>query len=465
MLQVPLTTYYHKPLGWAFSKSLLLLPITIPIDLITSPLRNVANIFIYYYYNKQYENKNIKLRNIVSIEPDRVSSKNNLKKSSIYLTAITAIAAIGATIYFKGNIVPHLKKPAVLISSFVTTSVLAYTISRKLKDLFTYFKVFFPSAYEMPELDSSKKVNHDHKKWLSEYITSDKNERTSKRIELFEQTNEAVVHGYEVDGSHVIIQRTETQKMQIDTKVIKESTGIDKSQPQITTPIKIKVVNQDTVDCANQLMQEEGFKNPVLLNMASDKNPGGGVTWGATAQEELLCLKSNLFLSLNPSSNRFLRKQLSEMSGGIKSCYTIPRRGAIYTPGVSFFRKSLSEGYKFCSQEKMSVISTAAYNFHDNKRKPKTADQYEEGMKAKIRTVMRVAEQNGHDVIVLGALGCGAYGNDPKIVSRYFQEVFSEEEFTHCENLEKIVFAVYSQQGNENFAIFRNELDGLEITK
>lgn len=40
---------------------------------------------------------------------------------------------------------------------------------------------------------------------------------------------------------------------------------------------------------------------------------------------------------------------------------------------------------------------------------------------------MSIAVDNGHDAIVLSALGCGAYGNPPEHMARLFKEVISKE--------------------------------------
>ena len=58
---------------------------------------------------------------------------------------------------------------------------------------------------------------------------------------------------------------------------------------------KIIVKNDDSIHCGHQL-QQEGY-NPVVLNLASRRNPGGGVKNGSRAQEESLFRSTNLFLS------------------------------------------------------------------------------------------------------------------------------------------------------------------------
>lgn len=61
-------------------------------------------------------------------------------------------------------------------------------------------------------------------------------------------------------------------------------------------------------------------------------------------------------------------------------------------------------------------------------------------MKEKIRTYVRVAYLEDHDSVVLGALGCGAFGNDPTYVVRFFAETLQEKECIG--RFKKVVFAV-----------------------
>jgi uncharacterized protein (TIGR02452 family) len=52
-----------------------------------------------------------------------------------------------------------------------------------------------------------------------------------------------------------------------------------------------------------------------------------------------------------------------------------------------------------------------------------------ETMKDKVRTMLGVGLENGHDAIVLGAFGCGAFRCPPKHVAQVFAQVMEEEEY------------------------------------
>ena len=77
-------------------------------------------------------------------------------------------------------------------------------------------------------------------------------------------------------------------------------------------------------------------------------------------------------------------------------------------------------------------------------------------MTTKIRSVLRIADGDGHRRVVLGALGCGAFGNPRKEVARLWKTVFGEKEFTAW--FESVVFRVVqhggTKDGDGNFGVF-----------
>ena len=64
----------------------------------------------------------------------------------------------------------------------------------------------------------------------------------------------------------------------------------------------------------------------------------------------------------------------------------------------------------------------------------------DEIMGLEMRTILRIGLRHGHDSLVLGALGCGAFCNPPSHIARLFHEVFEEPEFKNKYRL--ISFAI-----------------------
>ncbi|EMD68656.1 hypothetical protein COCSADRAFT_134641 [Bipolaris sorokiniana ND90Pr] len=226
--------------------------------------------------------------------------------------------------------------------------------------------------------------------------------------------------------------------------------------PGFKSKASIKVLDMDSFDAALHLdptynVQKHLTSSPptpqapasnsvLVLNLASERSPGGGWQKGALAQEECLCYRSSLSLSLP------------------RSFYPLPTLSAIYTPNVVLFRI-------------VSVVSAAAL------RKPalsgdKTTFKHMGARavtKRKIRLVLRLAARNGHSRLVLGALGCGVFANPAEDVAKCFAEVFDEAEFQGGW-WEEVVFAVLDnvnsasgdggKDGRGNFGLFYRDLHG-----
>ena len=210
---------------------------------------------------------------------------------------------------------------------------------------------------------------------------------------------------------------------------------------------------------------EQGF-NPAVLNMASLYHPGGGVLQGSGAQEEELCRRSTLAISLYQFSLPGGRYgDLADMVGVKRRAARYPTDntyGGIYRPGITFFRGTADQGYVLLEETfQAAVISVASLNYNpkhghntlDNGNIPESDKPV---LKEKIRTILRIGALKGHDSLVLGALGCGAFCTPPAQMARLFHEVLDEPEFDG--RFRKIIFAIIDSPSSNNFKPFKKEL-------
>ena len=224
------------------------------------------------------------------------------------------------------------------------------------------------------------------------------------------------------------------------------------------------VLNQDCILVTRDLV-EQGY-NPALLNMASLYHPGGGVLQGSSAQEEDLCRRSTLAISLYQFSLPGGRYgDLADMVGVKRRAERYPMDntyGGIYSPGITFFRATKDEGYALLDNPfQAAVISVASLNYNpkhghnslDANGNIPEADK--PVLKEKIRTILRIGILKGHDSLVLGALGCGAFCTPPAQMARLFHQVLDEEEFV--DRFRKIVFAIIDSPSSNNFKPFLKE--------
>lgn len=232
----------------------------------------------------------------------------------------------------------------------------------------------------------------------------------------------------------------------------------------IKADTQLSVLNVDCIIATRDLV-EQGF-NPAVLNMASLYHPGGGVLQGSGAQEEELCRRSTLAISLYQFSLPGGRYgDLADMVGVKRRAERYPMDntyGGIYSPGITFFRGTQDQGYVLQEETfQAAVISVASLNYNpkhghstlDNGNIPESDKPV---LKEKIRTILRIGALKGHDSLVLGALGCGAFCTPPAQMARLFHEVLDEPEFDG--RFRKIIFAIIDSPSSNNFKPFKKEL-------
>ncbi|KAL8698076.1 MAG: hypothetical protein Q9201_006770 [Fulgogasparrea decipioides] len=145
---------------------------------------------------------------------------------------------------------------------------------------------------------------------------------------------------------------------------------------------------------------------------------------------------------------------------------------------VVIMRESFLKGHKLLDVGQpgklpvVSVVSMAALRDPPVQRRVGDGeetyrDSYDRAlMRSKIRMILRVAAAKNHRKLVLGALGCGAFGNPRGEVVRLWKEVFAEPEFSGGW-WEDVVFAVMDKgagkESNSNYGVFWRGLDGLEV--
>ncbi|EFQ36420.1 hypothetical protein CGRA01v4_10469 [Colletotrichum graminicola] len=228
---------------------------------------------------------------------------------------------------------------------------------------------------------------------------------------------------------------------------------------------RIRIVNADSLNAAIDLaaLRPDGGRVAVL-NMASDIHPGGGWLKGAVAQEEAMCYRSSLYLSLHA---RY---------------YPLKRRGGVYTPDVVVVRGDMAGGHRllvpgvaYADLPVVSVLSVAAIRRPEVRRRQVVTaagtreDVYVFARAAdraltmeKMRLCLRMAASRGHSLLVLGALGCGAFRNPPEEVAACWLEVLDEAEFGGGWWRE-VWFAVYDRKNEGNFEVFDHVLGGVEV--
>jgi uncharacterized protein (TIGR02452 family) len=175
-------------------------------------------------------------------------------------------------------------------------------------------------------------------------------------------------------------------------------------------PTSIAVANETTLAAARRLV-DSGL-NVVALNFASATHPGGGFLSGSRAQEESLARSSGLYACLVENSMyEFHRARRDAM-------YT---NYAIYSPDVPIIRTddgTLLERPWLCSIITAPAVNAKAVLQRDPSRRP----EIRLAMRERVHKVLTVSAVHGHDTVLLGAWGCGAFGNDGEEIAALFSE-------------------------------------------
>ena len=185
--------------------------------------------------------------------------------------------------------------------------------------------------------------------------------------------------------------------------------------------------------------------NPVILNFSGINKPNGMVMQGYKAQEESICRRSNLAQSL---SQFYTKEWAHDVHVPHKeNLYPLnPLYGCVYSPGVTIFRTGEFIGSALLDEPfHLAFISTGAI------KKRNVNDFGEEDIRItreRIRTVFRVGLDQGHDSLILGAWGCGAFKNPVEVMATLFWEVSMEHEFRN--HYRAIWFACMEKAGKKD---------------
>ncbi len=183
---------------------------------------------------------------------------------------------------------------------------------------------------------------------------------------------------------------------------------------------------------------------PAVLNLADAYSACGMLTKGSKAQEESLCRASTLSRSLY----QYFDKKSAELVNVrfVESAYPMDiRNGGIYSPEVTVFRQA-NDWFRLLDEPfKVGVISVAALDFNEKHGKNLEYKSLGGGftpegleiMKEKVRTIYKIGLDNGHDSLVLGAFGCGAFNLNPSTVAGIFCDILEDDEFR---NMYKAVY-------------------------
>ena len=162
--------------------------------------------------------------------------------------------------------------------------------------------------------------------------------------------------------------------------------------------------------CEELPPHERSSRKVCALNFASAENIGGIWDRGSIQQQESLCMRSDLFQSLDLQ----------------KKAYPLREDVLLYTDKVRFFVHedlSLRMTNEFCES---SIISIAAQQGPMLRGDDYLRPEERQRMLDQLCAIPRVAAQFGATHLVVGAFGCGVYRHPIKRVAEMMVSVLSE---------------------------------------
>jgi uncharacterized protein (TIGR02452 family) len=206
------------------------------------------------------------------------------------------------------------------------------------------------------------------------------------------------------------------------------------------------VQNQSTLAVAEARVAQ-GYR-VAILNFACATIPGGGWLDGARAQEESLARSSTLVHALREDD-------MYQNPAHWKNPFYDDT--VIVSPGVPFFRHH--NGQFLDTPWQGDVITSAAVQAHAvRKYMPERASEIRATMQQRTQKVFQVATTLDADILILGAWGCGAFGNDPEVIAQIMHEMM---DIVDMRRFVAIDFAVADvKDALENYPAFATRFDG-----
>ena len=215
----------------------------------------------------------------------------------------------------------------------------------------------------------------------------------------------------------------------------------------------ITVSKDKSFQATMRLSKDNPDKKIAVLNFANSIHPGGGVTRGARAQEESLCRTSTLYpVIMDQISESYYdhHRKLNDKratdsliySENIIICKTdddipkrMPKKDWVNVDIITMAAPHLAgtNGYG------LVIDDSELFDIHHNRA----------------LHMLTVAAYKNVDILVLGAFGCGAFNNNPDVVSKAYKQAL--EQFNGA--FEKIEFAIFcAEHETNNYLAFNKNI-------
>lgn len=255
-------------------------------------------------------------------------------------------------------------------------------------------------------------------------VSGNKDDRTAKAndwlVELIKKYKDPVQ--YAVD--HTMSVKCRNGVSEIIKGNLKEIPIFEINMPDTIT----RIFKNDVVTCARAAVTHAAQGDRVcVLNYASYTSPGGGFLKGSTAQEESLCFSTGLYYCLVDHMDWYNMHKEERHDFVYSDDY-------IYSKDVPF----IINGKIY----KIDVLTMAAPNY------ARAAVPVNDAMEQRMRAAYELPAKYGANILLLGAWGCGVFGNETDFVAGMWKSLSEEHNGWYKEIVHPII-------DNENYKTFR----------
>ena len=187
--------------------------------------------------------------------------------------------------------------------------------------------------------------------------------------------------------------------------------------------------------------KEKESERTAVLNFASAMHPGGGFLTGARAQEEAISRVSTLYYSIASKKGYVMYQENRKRGGRFYLEYML------FSPRVEFFRTS-----DFSFLPKPVVTSVLTVPAPNRNRFSLSETELDEVLSKRIERMLSMALDNGKKNLILGAWGCGVFGNDPYQIASAFKKALTT---TFDRAFSRVTFAVLPSRRDNNYEVFK----------
>lgn len=244
-----------------------------------------------------------------------------------------------------------------------------------------------------------------------------------------------------MDGK--IVDMTEALRaMAAGTQVVDGPSPLPDPLPQFKT--RITLSSEDTLRGLERVAGESA-SSVCGLNFASARSPGGGYLRGGSAQEESLCRATTLYAAIAAQAGFY-----QENKAWPNAIYS---DAIIYSPDVLVIR----DRHELLRPDPfpVGIVTAPAPNkkaLIEAGLAARLGQEVDQALSRRVDRILRIALAQGHRAIVLGAWGCGVFGNDPDQVAGLFADALSGP-FRGC--FERVHFAVPGAESDQTLIAFR----------